>query len=215
MQQINDRTKTCYAVLRGKANQHLFEEEIQKMRILDLTARMRADMEIQILAYCVLDNELHLLLCLESGQSAEDFLDQIARCYEESCIPDGQLLRVDYLPEQNSLPDVNSSVSERGILYHAGKQIRHFRKNAVKELSGAKAALRYWLKLHLLPVRRGIVADPEDYWWCSYLDYMGRQWLPVADPSKILSAFSANPRQAVKLVRRQHLEALEKNTPTV
>lgn len=215
MQQMNDGIKTCYAILRGKANQHLFEEETQKMKILDVTARVRANMEIQILAYCVLDNEMHLLLHLGSGQSAEDFLDNIAGCYEESCILDGQTLRVDYLSGQNSFPDVNSSVSERGFFYHAGNRIRHFRKNVVKEVNGAKSAMRYWLKLHLLPVRRGIVADPEDYWWCSYLDYMGRKWLPVTDPSEILSAFSANPKRAAKLIRRQHLQALEKNTPTV
>lgn len=213
MQQMSEEMKTCYAVLRGKSNQQLFEEESQKMRILDVASKVRESMGMQVLAYCVLDNELHLLLQLTGGQSADEFLDAIARCYEEYCLPDDKSLRVDYLSEQNRFPDVNSSVGERGFFYHTGKKIRHFRKNAIKEFDSAKMALRYCLKLHMLPVRQGIVEDPQDYWWCSYLDYMGRQWLPVADPSAILSKFSANPKLAMKLVRQRHLEALEKNSP--
>ncbi len=215
MQQMSDDAKTCYAVLRGKTKEHLFEEEIQKMKLLDVTARVRISMDIHIVAYCVLDNELHLVLLLQDGQSADEFLDNIARSYEENCLEDGGPLRVDYLAAQNQFPDVNSSVSEHGFFYNTGKKISHFRKNTIKELNDKKAAVHYCLKMHMLPVKQGIVEEPQDYWWCSYLDYMGRKWLPVADTEQILSKFSSDPKQAIKLIRQRHMEALLKNSPTL
>ena len=55
MEHTNEGTQICYAILRGKANQQLFEEEIQKMKVLDVAASIRKEMEpeIQVLAYCV------------------------------------------------------------------------------------------------------------------------------------------------------------------
>lgn len=212
MQEVMD-TQLCYAVLRGKSKEQLFEEEIQKMKLLNVAAYVRKGMDINVLAYCVLDNELHLILRLKDGQSAGDFLDSIARRYEEVCLP-APALRVDYLPGQTRFPDVNSSVNEQGFFYDTEKKIQHFRKSTVRVLKGAGAALRGCLKLHMLPVRQGIVADPEDYWWCSYLDYMGRQWLPVADTSEVLSGFAGSPRQVEKSIRQYHRRELEKIVST-
>lgn len=215
MQQMSDDAKTCYAVLRGKTKEHLFEEEIQKMKILDVTAKVRISMDIHVVAYCVLDNELHLVMLLQDGQSADEFLNRIASSFEANCLEDGRPLRVDYLAEQNRFPNANSSVSEHGFFYSTGKKINHFRKHTIKELNDRKAAVHYCLKMHMLPVKQGIVAEPEDYWWCSYLDYQGRNWLPVAETSQILSKFSEDPKQAMKLIRQRHMEALTKNSPAL
>lgn len=211
MQRINENTHICHAVLRGKSNLQLFEEEIQKMKILDAAANVRAEMQIQVLAYCVLDNELHLILQLGERQSAEAFLDAIARKYEATCFKQNHVpLRVDYLSDQNQFPDVNSSVHEQGVLYNVDTAIRHFRKHVVKMMQDTAEPLECCLKLHMLPVRKGIVRNPEDYWWCSYLDYMGRQWLPVTDTSCVLSQLGDNPRQSAGIVRYRHQKALKK-----
>lgn len=69
MQEVMD-TQLCYAVLRGKSKEQLFEEEIQKMKLLNVAAYVRKGMDINVLAYCVLDNELHLILRLNDYSGA-------------------------------------------------------------------------------------------------------------------------------------------------
>lgn len=213
MQSIGGDPQICHTVLRGKQNEHLFEEEIRKMKLLSMTADVRRKMDIQVLAYCVLDNELHMILQLREGQSADQFLDDIARRYEQLCMTDN-VLRVDYLSGQSKYPDVNSSVREQGFFYGANQKIKHFRKNTVQFLNGSSAALRGCLKLHMMPVRLGIASAPGDYWWCSYLDYTGRNWLQIADTSEILENLSPNPKLAQKSIRMYHQKELEKIVPT-
>lgn len=167
MERMNEGTQICYAVLRGRANQQLFEEEIQKMKVLDVAAGIRKDMEpeIQVLAYCVLDNELHLVLQTDGNQAAEKYLDKVIKRYEETCIPENDaVLRIDYLPGTRHFPEVNSSVHEQGIMYGINRKAMHFRKSTMHVLKDMKSALRYCMKLHMLPVKEQIVSAPEDYW---------------------------------------------------
>lgn len=213
MERMNEGTQICYAILRGKANQQLFEEEIQKMKILDVAADIRKNMEpeIRVLAYCVLDNELHLVLQSVGEQNAEKYLEKVTKRYEEICIPENDaMLRIDYLPGIRRFPQVNSSVHEQGIVYGIDRKVTHFRKSTVHILKDTKAALRYCMKLHMLPVKEKIVSTPEDYWWCSYLDYLGRCWLPLASTDELLGELDTNERKAQKIIRQKHLDALAK-----
>ncbi len=213
MQGNGSEMQFCHTVLRGRANAQLFEEEIRKMKLLNMVSEMSHKADIKVLAYCLLDNELHMILHLREGQSAEDFLDGIARRFEAAC-PKDAYWRLDYLPSKTRLPQVRSSVHEQGFFYDAKQKIQQFRKHSVRALNGNKAVLRQLLKLHFLPVRLGITALPEDYWWCSYLDYRGRQWLPLTDPSEILDSISPNVKLAKDCIRLFHQKELEKSRPS-
>ncbi|SDG56363.1 hypothetical protein NQ534_13675 [Marvinbryantia formatexigens DSM 14469] len=216
MERMSEGTQICYAILRGKANQQLFEEEIQKMKVLDVAASIRKDMEpeVRVLAYCVLDNELHLVLQSAGEATAEKYLDRVIRRYEETCIPENDtMLRIDYLPDTRQFPEVNSSVHEQGIVYGISRKTTHFRKNTMHVLKDMKAALRCCMKLHMLPVKEQIVSAPEDYWWCSYPDYLGRCWLPLTSTGELLGALDENEKQAQKMIRQKHLDALAKLSP--
>ncbi len=206
MQRTND-TQIYYAVLRGKSNRQLFEEEIQKMKILDAVVRVKEKMDLRILAYCVLDHAIHLLVRADKTV-LEDFLKQTEESYEQDCAQEA-FLRIDCLSDRKTFPQVNSSVREQGILYGAKEPVRSFGKSEWKEIKDPEAALRCMLNLHLMPVRRGIVRRPADYWWCSYPDYTGRQWMPIASPSEMLSKFSDHPREAVRLFQKRHQKALK------
>lgn len=213
MERMNEGTQICYAILRGKANQQLFEEEIQKMKILDVAAGICKSMEpeIRVLAYCVLDNELHLVLQSAGEQDAERYLDKVIKRYEETCIPENDtMLRIDYLPSTNHFPQVNSSVHEQGIVYGINRKATHFRKSTMRVLKDMKSALRCCMKLHMLPVKEKIVSAPEDYWWCSYLDYLGRCWLPLTTTDALLGELDENEKKAQKIIKRKHLDALAK-----
>lgn len=182
MQRICEDTQICYAVLRGKSNLHLFGNEIQKKKMLDAAKKSQEEIQIQILAYCVLRNEMHVVL-LASQEKTEKFIEKVKREYLE-------------------MMEGMYQIKKEGA----------FRKDSVKMLRGAGAAERYSIKLHLLPVECGIVMRPKDYWWCSYPDYMGRKWLELTDVNWMLSRYDRKRNRAVAIMRRKHLDYMQKNT---
>lgn len=197
MQQMEKDTHICYAVLRGRSNQQLFEEEARKMKLLDVTADVRQSMGVQVLAYCVLDNEVHLVLEMGQMQDADSFLTKIISEYERRCL--------------SNTGGFSGDTVREGLAYMAPAAAKNcFRQSTVRELKDVQSAARYCMKLHLMPVREGIVANPEDYWWCSYLDYLGRNWLPVTSTWQILKEYSADLTRAVKLFKKRVQKELEK-----
>ncbi|MDO5538937.1 MAG: hypothetical protein Q4F83_02525 [Eubacteriales bacterium] len=182
MQRICENTQICYAVLRGKSNLYIWGNEIQKKKMLDAAKKSQEEMQVQILAYCVLNNEMHLLV-LASQEETEEFIDKTKKCYLEL-------------------------IAE---VYQIKKSVI-FRKDIIKILNGAEAAERYSIKLHLLPVDYGIVMQAKDYWWCSYSDYMGRKWIGLADVDWLLCQYDQKRNRAVSIMRKKHLDYMQKRT---
>lgn len=50
--------------------------------------------------------------------------------------------------------------------------------------------------IHLNPVRAGMVKDPREYPWSSYIDYMGQKKSELVDAGFVLSQFSKRKRMA-------------------
>lgn len=181
MQRICKDTHICHVILRGKSNLHLFQEEIQKVKILDAARKSKGDVPLQVLAYCVLDNEIQLLMLEQTEGEAEKFLMRV---------------------QDNYIQEAEPVVSNKknGI----------FRKNVITELNGEKSVVRVCVKLHSLPVKYGIVKNPQDYWWCSYPDYMGRKWMELTDTAWMLQQYDSEAKKAVRLMRKDCRKYLEK-----
>lgn len=173
MQQNFEEMQSCYVQLRGKCNQQLFETEIQKMKILNIAVTCRDDTGIQVLAYCVLDNEMHLVLRAPNAGQVECFLNNLIMEYETTVIKTLTCQTV-------------------------------FRKPVRHRLTKEKQTERYCVRVHLFPVGLGLVDKPEDYWWCSYRDYLGRRWLPLTSVGHLLSRMDDEPRKAMRRIRSLH-----------
>lgn len=175
MLRICEDTHVYCAILRGKSKKHIFEEEIQKKKMLDVVVNIQSSMGFRILAYCILDDEMHLIL--ENGDM-DNILSGIAKIqeqYEANC------------PGR--------------IKMGQGKLWRNY---IIREISVEWRAVRCCIGIHVLPVKRKLVSRPEDYWWCSYRDYMGRKWLNLTDTEILLSWIDGDVRKATKIFKAQH-----------
>ncbi|MDO4522522.1 MAG: hypothetical protein Q4B57_05170 [Eubacteriales bacterium] len=172
-------THVCYAILRGKTGRNLFETEIRKKWILDTVAQQKNISGCTILAYCVLDNEVDLILC------ASD-IRQIESCLEKTMAR--------YLAEY----PVCSGRREM------------WRKLQVTELENERRVFRYCIKIHLLPLVQQLADDPEDYWWCSYRDYLGKPGIALAETKLLMTGIDVGKRAAVRSFRRSHREKIDR-----
>ncbi len=175
MLRICEDTHVYCAVLRGKSGKHIFEEEIQKKKMLDVVVQLQRTMDFQTLAYCVLDNELHLMLQGETMAGVQRCLTNIQEQYT-------------YLWHEQSRK----------------RKEKLWRNSIVREIYVEWRAVRCCIRLHTLPVNRQLVGKPEDYWWCSYQDYLGRQWIALADTGVLLSWIDGDIRKAAKIFKQQH-----------
>lgn len=163
-------------VLRGKPEVRLFENEICKKKMLDVVAAVRRGSKLRVMAYCVLDNEIHLMVEGENYQQAKEGLTLMKKGYEQ-------------------------------VLFAEGKQsagIRLWKSSPIREIPVEWKAIRQCIRLHMLPIKYHLVTRPEDYWWCSYNDYLGREWLPLTDTEILLSWVDGDPGKARKDFRRKH-----------
>ncbi len=163
-------------VLRGKPEVSLFEDETCKKKMLDVVAAVQRGSELQVMAYCVLDNEVHLMVKGENYHQAKEGLTQMKKGYEQVLFPEGKR-------------------SDRCSLW---------KSSPIREIPVEWKAIRQCIRLHMLPVKHHLVSRPEDYWWCSYNDYLGRKWLPLTDTEILLSWVDGNHRKAVKDFRKKH-----------
>lgn len=181
MQRICKDTHICHAILRGKSNLHLFQDEIEKMKVLDAARKSKEDIPIQVLAYCVVRGELHLLVKEQAEGEKEEFLAKVKENYLEM-------------------------MAQR----YQDKSTDIFRRDEIRELAGERSAVLLCRRLHLLPMKYMMAGKPEDYWWCSYPDYLGRKWLELTDTAWLLYQYDAKPRKAVQLIRKDYQQYMER-----
>lgn len=181
--QLNEGAQISHVILRGKTSQQVFESEIQKKKILDAVISVQEHYRVRTLAYCVLDNEIHMMIKSRKADDLSHFFDDILLRYEKLCFP---------------------YTDSFGMIHRKKNMKNCFRKAIVKEAQdeGDYQTMKSCAKLHFLPIERGISQELNDYWWCSYQDYLGRRWLPVADTSYLLRHLEK--RKAAGFVREAH-----------
>lgn len=179
---ICEDTHIYCAVLRGKSESNIFEDETQKKKMLDIVVTVQQQADLQVLAYCVLDNELHLMMKSDTYEQIKEGLKQMKQLYEDQFLSEDSAIR-------------------RKTLW---------KNTAIREITVEWKAVRQCIKFHMMPVKQNLVSRPEDYWWCSYNDYLGRKWLPVTETSILLSWLDGNDRKALKNFRQQHQQKISK-----
>lgn len=131
-----------HVVHRGISQQNIFFDDADRLYFLQQIARASERHELEILAYCLMDNHYHLLL--------RDCRAQISRAMA--------LINGRYTSY------VNLRYGRDGALLRG----RFFSKPS-DEPRYAICALRY---IHLNPVAAGIAPTPEKYHWSSHRHYM-------------------------------------------
>lgn len=140
-----------HIILRGNNRQAIFMDSADFQRMLALLQANAQDQQVQIHAYVLMSNHLHLLLTPMQNDSLPKMMQAVGRSY------------VLYF---------NKRHRRSGTLWEG-----RYRSALIQTERYFLACMAY---IDLNPVRAGMVAQAADYLWSSHGHYIGRQneaWL--------------------------------------
>jgi len=168
---------------RGNGKQNIFLDDTDRKDFLELLKAASERFNLQIFAFCLMSNHYHLLLRT----------------------PDANL--------SSAMQWLNTTFAARFMVrHHRGGHLFQGRfKSVLVEDEEHWQHLSYYL--HLNPVRAGMVENPAQYPWSSYLDYIRLktryQWL-IRD--QVLAGLARTKTRQRRNYRRQCLELAKKKT---
>ena len=137
------QSKIYHILFRGINQQNIFEEKADYERFIEITAKVKSQMEFEIYAYCLMNNHVHIVMKEKCEKDISLIMKRIltgyARWYNIKYGRSGALIA-------NRYKSVPVEVDEYFL-----------------EL------IRY---VHQNPVKAGIVKKPEDYSYSSYTEYV-------------------------------------------
>ena len=135
-----------HVILRGNDRQDIFRNTADYQRMLDLFEQHSREQGVEIHAYVLMTNHLHLLLTPLQDQSLSKMMQAVGRSYVHI---------------------FNKVHGRTGTLWEG-----RYRSTLIQTERYLLACMAY---IDLNPVRATMVAQPEDYVWSSYGHYAGRR----------------------------------------
>ena len=135
-----------HVILRGNDRQDIFRNAADYQRMLDLFEQHSREQGVEIHAYVLMTNHLHLLLTPLQDQSLSKMMQAVGRSYVQI---------------------FNKVHGRTGTLWEG-----RYRSTLIQTERYLLACMAY---IDLNPVRATMVAQSEDYVWSSYGHYAGRR----------------------------------------
>ena len=135
-----------HVILRGNDRQDIFRNTGDYQRMLDLFEQHSREQGVEIHAYVLMTNHLHLLLTPQKEQGLPKMMQAVGRSYVQI---------------------FNKVHGRTGTLWEG-----RYRSTLIQTERYLLACMAY---IDLNPVRATMVAQPEDYVWSSYGHYAGRR----------------------------------------
>ena len=135
-----------HVILRGNNRQDIFRNTADYQRMLDLIEQHSGELGVEIHAYVLMTNHLHLLLTPQKDQALPKMMQAVGRSYVQT---------------------FNKVHGRTGTLWEG-----RYRSTLIQTERYLLACMAY---IDLNPVRAHLVAQPDDYIWSSYSHYVGRR----------------------------------------
>ena len=164
-----------YYVLQGSSL--LLADERNKKKFLDFLAEEQQVINLRVHAFCVTDESIHMVAECASAGILSWCMENVSARFMAAC--------------QEYLPVVNGNLP----------WLTEWENRELEDHSEIAMICR---KIHLLPVEYGYTSQPMDYWWSSYLSYMGGYDWGMLDCNALLLYFSSNVETARTRMRRFH-----------
>lgn len=130
----------------GINKEKIFESNKNKKRYQDLMQRYQREQKIRILAYCIMDNHVHMLIFSDEMQEISTFMKKL---------------------------NTNYAIYYNKIEERVGYVFRNrYKSEKIYNQSYLKNCLKY---IHMNPVKAGIVKKEKDYKYSSYCDYINKE----------------------------------------
>lgn len=165
------KTGVYHAMVRGNERKKIFMSDEDRERFVSILREKSRQKEFSILAYCLMDNHIHLLL-----QEGKDQLNRIMKRISVSY--------VFYF---------NKKYKRTGHLFQD-----RFKSEPVEDERYLLSAVRY---IHNNPVKAKLVEDPAQYRWSSYGEYINSDDAGdgLINRDFILTMFSVDKAKAIKM----------------
>ena len=135
-----------HVILRGNNRQDIFRNTADYKRMLDLMEQHSREQGVEIHAYVLMTNHLHLLLTPQKDQALPKMMQAVGRSYVQT---------------------FNKVHGRTGTLWEG-----RYRSTLIQTERYLLACMAY---IDLNPVRAHMVIQPDDYIWSSYSHYVGRR----------------------------------------
>ena len=142
------RSGIYHVILRGANKQEFFHSDEDKIRFLDTLLKYKLRTEMQVFAWCLMDNHLHLLL-QEGNEGISHVMKRMGISYAQY---------------------YNWTYRTTGHLFQD-----RFRSEQVEDDRYFLTVIRY---IHQNPVKAGIVSYPEEFYWSSCRGYYEKNVYP-------------------------------------
>lgn len=133
-----------HIMLRGINRQTIFEDDEDRLKLIEVLGKYKEISQCRIFAYCLMDNHVHILL-QEIKEPSSMIIQRVSSSY---------------------VIWYNGKHERCGHLFQ-----ERFKSEAVESDSYFLTVLRY---IHQNPIKAKIVDDVADYKWGSYSEYMGK-----------------------------------------
>lgn len=160
-----------HVICRGNNRQAIYRDNPDRKRYLEKLSQYCQEKKVDLLAYCLLSNHLHLLLETPEGNLSKMM----------------QALQTSYTVYFNQRHDRTGHVFEQRY-----KAMLVDKDNYLLQVS------RY---VHLNAVSAKLAGRPQDYRWSSYGSYLGGKGIPGLKPAAVLGYFSAGKNRQIQQYR--------------
>jgi putative transposase len=145
---------------RGVSRSTLFREVTNYLYVIKKLQTYRLENCVTVVAYCFMPNHYHLLLRQDGNQAAGNVPQSVFNSYSKA---------------------YNLKYSHSGTLFEG-----RFHAKPVQSTSHLLHLCRY---IHGNPVKDGLVADPADWQWSNYLEWIGERHGSLVDREFIREQF--------------------------
>ena len=135
-----------HVILRGNNRQAIFQTPADRLHMLDLLAHHSAENTVQVHAYVLMDNHMHLLVTPQKDGGLPAMMQGVGRSYVRT---------------------FNALHGRTGTLWEG-----RYRSAVIQSERYLLACMVY---IDLNPVRAGMVAQAVDHAWSSHAHYLGQR----------------------------------------
>ena len=135
----------CHHMVQGINREYIFNTNENKKTYLKLLKKYYLQFNINIIAYCIMDNHAHFLLHSEKIQNISNFMRQVNSIYARYYNKENERVGYVYRNRFESVPIIKQEQLYTCIKY-----------------------------IHMNPVKAGIVEKEDEYLYSSYKDYISK-----------------------------------------
>ncbi|MFM2241102.1 MAG: hypothetical protein RJA69_2476 [Pseudomonadota bacterium] len=151
-------------ILRGNNRQVIVRDEADRRLLLDLLEQHAKAQGVEVHAYVLMDNHLHLLVTPRRDRALPLMMQSVGRTYVRA---------------------FNQRHGRTGTLWEG-----RYRSTLIQTDRYLLACMAY---IDLNPVRAGLVLQPQDYGWSSHAHYIGQRVDRLITPHALLWTLGNTP----------------------